>query len=127
MEGYAQQAGALAGQAQGLRAAVDNGKLVMDPEAAERVAKVYEEKADDLQKQRQRTHRLVAHEAFGDCEIGRAMARKFEAKAQGDAGLEKILEQMEDTLRRMAQAYRDSARDMQNADDENAQNLGRSA
>lgn len=126
MEGFAQQAGALAGQAQGLRAAVDNGQLVMDPEAAERVAKVYEDKADELADRIMDTDRLIANGAYGKCFIGGDLEKKFSEKVNAPrVGLVPILTEMEKTLRNMAQAYRDSARDMQNADDENARSLGR--
>lgn len=126
MEGFAQQAGALAGQAQGLRAAVDNGQLVMDPEAAERVAKVYDGKARELVRKITDAHGLIVDRGYGDCEIGRAVERKFNGKAQGgDASIVTILRDMQGTLKAMAQAYRDSARDMQNNDDENARNLRR--
>ncbi|RKT85111.1 hypothetical protein SAMN05421805_108143 [Saccharopolyspora antimicrobica] len=126
MEGFAAGASALAGQAAGLRAAVDSGKVVMTPEAAEAVAKVYEDKAEKLRKKRFRTDRLVAKSAFGDCNIGRALGQKFEDKVNApEVGLVAILDKMEKILRDMAQAYRDSARDMQNTDDEHARNLNR--
>ena len=126
MEGFAAQAGALAGQAQGLRAAVDSGHLVMDPEAAKRVARVYEEKAKNLAKLTARTDQLVANGAFGDCFIGQDIERKFQEKAlNNDSGAVPLLVKMEGILKNMAQTYRDSAKDMQNTDDDNARNLGR--
>ncbi|KAA5833733.1 hypothetical protein F1721_14335 [Saccharopolyspora hirsuta] len=126
MEGFAAGASALAGQAAGLRAAVDSGKVVMTPEAAERVAKIYEDKADKLQVKMRRTERLIAKGAFGDCNIGRALGQKFEDKVNApEVGLVAILTKMQEILRNMAQAYRDSARDMQNTDDEHARNLNR--
>ncbi|MGP4015350.1 hypothetical protein [Saccharopolyspora sp. 5N708] len=126
MEDFAAQAGALAGQAAGLRAAVDNGQLVMDPAAAERVAKVYEEKADKLNSKAGRLDQLVVRDAFGACHIGRQLGQKFEDKVNApDVGLVAILDKMEQILRDMGQAYRDSARVMQSTDDEHAQNLGR--
>ncbi|MGW3471376.1 hypothetical protein ACWDKQ_23620, partial [Saccharopolyspora sp. NPDC000995] len=69
MEDLAAGASALAGQAEGLRAAVDNGQLVMDPEAAERVAKVYEEKAAAVQDNVGVAQRLITNGIFGDCFI----------------------------------------------------------
>nr|WP_179724691.1 hypothetical protein [Saccharopolyspora hordei] len=126
MEGIAAGASALAGQAAGLRAAVDSGKVVMTPEAAERVAKLYEDKADDVRKKRFRTDRLLARSAFGDCNIGRALGQKFEDKVNApEVGLVAILAKTEEILRNMAQAYRDSAREMQNTDEEHARNLNR--
>ncbi|GAA0523058.1 hypothetical protein GCM10009533_22840 [Saccharopolyspora spinosporotrichia] len=130
MEGFAQQAGALAGQAQGLRAAVDSGHLVMDPEAAERVAKVYDDKADKVRTKVARAQELIVNGAYGDCFIGRSMEKKFNEKVRGtegdpDAGLIQILRKMETILRNMAQAYRDSAKEMRNTDEESARNLGR--
>lgn len=131
MEGFAQQAGTLAGQAQGLRAAVDSGQLVMDPEAAERVARVYDDKARELAKTIRDANQLIINNAYGDCFIGLAMERKFNEKVRGPggdskAGLLPILRDMQLILENMAQTYRDSARDMQNTDDENARDLGRS-
>ncbi|MEV4728986.1 hypothetical protein [Saccharopolyspora sp. NPDC049426] len=127
MEGLAAGASALQGQSQGLRAAVDNGQLVMDPERAEAVAKVYEEKADDFRHFFRDAQRLITSNAYGDCFIGRDLETKFNEKVRGqagsDAGLLPILRKMEEILRDMAQAYRDSAREMQNTDDENARNL----
>ncbi|MEB3368776.1 hypothetical protein [Saccharopolyspora mangrovi] len=128
MEGLAQGASALAGQSAGLRAAVDNGQLVMDPERAEAVAKVYEDKAKDFVGFYRDAQRLIRNGVYGECFIGRDLERKFNEKVRGpggssEAGLLPILRKMEQTLRDMAQAYRDSAREMQNTDDENARNL----
>ncbi|MGW1679056.1 hypothetical protein [Saccharopolyspora sp. NPDC002376] len=127
MESFAAGASALAGQAQGLRAAVDSGKLVMEPEAAEELAKFYEDKADDVRDKRRRTDRLVASGAFGDCFTGHQLEEKFRQKVVADeVGLVAILGKVEEILRNMAQAYRDSARDMANTDDEHSRNLNRS-
>ncbi|WP_433870274.1 hypothetical protein [Saccharopolyspora sp. CA-218241] len=131
MEGFAAGAGALAGRAQGLRAAVDSGQLVMDAEAAERVAKVYEDKAESLGDLISDSQRLVRRSVYGDCRIGSQLEQKFNEKVNGasgspDAGLTPILRRMEQTLRSMAQAYRDAARDTQSNDEEQARQLGRS-
>ncbi|MGW1680021.1 hypothetical protein [Saccharopolyspora sp. NPDC002376] len=126
MEGLAAGASALAGQAQGLRAAVDSGKVVMTPEAAEAVAKVYLDKAEKLGELRLDTDRLIAKGAYGKCFIGNQMDQKFEQKVNDPkTGLVAILDQMEKILRNMAQAFKDSARDMANTDDEHASNLNR--
>lgn len=58
------------------------------------------------------------------------MERKFNEKVRGapgapGSGLVPILRKTEEIFRNMAQAYRDSARDIQNTDDESARNLGR--
>lgn len=124
MEGLAAGASALQGQSAGLRAAVDNGQLVMDPERAKAVAAVYDEKADKLARKTARVDQYIAHGAYGRSFIGDQLAAKFEQKVNAkEVGLVPILVKMEQTLRDMAQAYRDSARDMQNTDDENARNL----
>ncbi|GAB3676893.1 hypothetical protein [Saccharopolyspora tripterygii] len=133
MEGLAAGASALQGQSDGLRAAVDNGQLVMDPERAEAVAKVYDEKADEIQDTITKAQRLVRRGVYGDCFIGDQLEQKFNDKvtggdkghgaAVGEAGLTPILRKTEGILRDMAQTYRDSARDMQNVDEHNAQNL----
>ena len=126
MEGLAAGASALQGQSQGLRAAVDNGQLVMDPERAEAVAKVYEEKAKELDKLTGRLDRLVVRQGFGDCFIGRQLGQKFDDKVNApDAGLVAILGQMKKVLEDMGAAYRDSARDMKNIDDDHASNQKR--
>ncbi|GAA0539744.1 hypothetical protein GCM10011581_42600 [Saccharopolyspora subtropica] len=128
MEGFAAQAGNLAGQAQGLRAAVDAGHLVMDPQAAERVARVYEDKADAVQELVGDARRLIRQGIYGNCFIGRGLEQKFNEKVTGssgspDAGLIPVLRKAEQILRDMAQAYRDSARDMQNTDEDRAHDL----
>ncbi|MGI8309772.1 hypothetical protein [Saccharopolyspora hattusasensis] len=124
MEGLAAGASALAGRAEGLRAAVDNGQLVMDPEAAERVARVYAEKADDILFEIQDVERLIARDAYGNCFIGRQMDKKMADKIEHpEFGAVPILQKMEQILRNIAQAYRDSARDMQNTDDDRAHDL----
>ncbi|MEU6262144.1 hypothetical protein [Saccharopolyspora shandongensis] len=126
MEGFAAGASALMGQAQGLRAAVDNGQLVMNPEAAEAVAKVYDEKADDVRKARAGSERLILNGAFGDCFIGRDMEKKFRDKVNApETGLVAILTNVEEILKNMAQAYRDSARDMRNVDEDHARTIQR--
>ncbi|MGI8312588.1 hypothetical protein [Saccharopolyspora hattusasensis] len=118
------QLGGLQQQAQGLRAAVDAGQLVMDPEAAERVAKVYDEKADNLAFLVADTDDLIAHGAYGDCYIGRQLEEKFRLKVEHpETGLIAMARKMQEILKGMAQAYRDSARDMQNTDEEHARNL----
>ncbi|MDA3647307.1 hypothetical protein LZ318_35705 [Saccharopolyspora indica] len=131
MEGFAAGASALAGQAAGLRAAVDSGKVRMTPDAAERVAKIYDDKADDLRRKTSDAQRLIVNGIYGDCFIGRDLERKFNEKVTGpesapDAGLLPILRKTEEILRNMAQAFRDSAREMTNADDESAHNVRRS-
>jgi hypothetical protein len=126
MEGFAAGARALAGQAQGLRAAVDAGQLVMDPEAAERVARLYDQKADDFRGFQRDTRQLIATGAFGDCFIGRELEKKFELKVNDpEVGVVAILSKTEEILKGMAQAYRDSAREMQSADEERGRDLGR--
>ncbi|MGI8308637.1 hypothetical protein [Saccharopolyspora hattusasensis] len=125
-EGAAGQIGDLQQQAQGLRAAVDSGQLVMDPEAAERVAKVYEGTADKLGYRIANADNLIARNAYGDCFIGRQLEQKFADKVEHpEFGLIAIVRKAQEILYGMAQAYRDSARGMQNTDDENARNLER--
>ncbi|GAA4860206.1 hypothetical protein GCM10023222_09660 [Saccharopolyspora cebuensis] len=129
MEGFAAGAKALSGRADGLRAAVDSGQLVMDPEAAERVAKVYEDKADDVRNMISHASRLVVAGIYGDCNIGRGLEQKFNDKVTGGSGgpgLATILRDMEEILRNMSQAYRDSGRATQSDDEEQARQLGRS-
>jgi len=126
MEGFAAGASALAGQAAGLRAAVDSGKVVMTPEAAEAVAKIYEDKARKIFSRRRNTEQLIVNGAYGDCFTGRQLEEKFLQKVQADeVGLIAILEKVEKILKDMAQAFRDSAREMTNADDEYARNINR--
>lgn len=123
-EGMAGQIGGLQQQAQGLRAAVDAGHLVMAPEAAERVAKVYEDKADKLAFLVTDANRLIARGAYGDCFIGHDLDKKFADKVDHpEAGMLAIIRKAQEVLNGMAQAYRDSARDMKNADEENARAL----
>ncbi|MEV5542472.1 hypothetical protein AB0L13_37180 [Saccharopolyspora shandongensis] len=52
----------------------------MDPEAGERVAKVYENKAEKVWDVSRRTDRLVGKDAFGNCFIGRDLEQKFDDK-----------------------------------------------
>lgn len=125
MEGLAAGASALEGQSAGLRAAVDNGQLVMNHESAEAVAKVYDDKADQIQEVITASQRLVRRSVYGDCFIGRQLEQKFNEKATGselarEAGLTPILRKTERILRDMAQAYRDSSREMRNIDDDHA-------
>ncbi|WP_460954454.1 hypothetical protein [Parasphingorhabdus pacifica] len=98
----------------------------MAPEAAERVAKVYDDKADKVADCIVDADQLIANGAYGDCFIGQDVEKKFAEKVNAkDVGLVAILTEMERILKAMAQTYRDSARDMQNTDDESARNLGR--
>lgn len=125
-EAVAGSIGGLQQQAQGLRAAVDSGKLVMDPETAEKLAKLYENKADKLAFKIGDAERLIVRGAFGDCNIGRQLEAKFVAKVEdGENGVIAILRKAQDILKGMAQAYRDSAREMTNTDEEHARNLNR--
>lgn len=126
MEGLAAGASALEGQSAGLRAAVDNGQLVMDPERAEAVAKVYEEKAEEIADKRKSAERLLLTGAFGACFTGSQLEQKFSDKLNAkDAGLQPLLKKAEQIMRDMAKAYRDSARDMKNTDEENSRQVGR--
>lgn len=116
----------LSQQAQGLRAAVDAGHVVMDPDSSTRLADFYEGKADDLQQETRRTNELIAWNSYGDCHIGRAMEKKMADKIEAPGtGAIAILRRMEQTLREMAAAVRDSARETRNTDEENARELGR--
>lgn len=98
---------------------VDSGQVVMDHAAAERVAKVYEDKADALMDEVDNAQQLTANGAYGRCFIGAAMDKKFADKVNHpESGVVAVLLKMEKTMRDMAQAHRDSAREVRNADEE---------
>ncbi len=96
----------------------------MDPKATEAVAKVYEGKADELAFLVADTDDLIAHGAYGDCYIGRQLGDKFRLKVEHpETGVIAMVRKMQEILKGMAQAYRDSAREMANTDEEHARNL----
>jgi hypothetical protein len=123
-EGLAQQAGALGQQAQGLRAAVDSGQMVMDPAAADRLAAFYESKAEDVALEASSAESYIARGAYGACQIGQAMDKKMADKIEHpEVGVIAILQKMDGILRNMAQTVKDAKREHQNTDDEQARNV----
>jgi hypothetical protein len=127
-EGAAQQVGGLHQQAQSLRAAVDSGQFHLDPDAADRLARFYKGKADDVARQQAKVQLCVAHGAYGDCQIGQQMDQKMQNKIQDSrAGIVAILKQSHDILKNMEQTVRDAAKDHQNTEAENARQIRKAA
>ncbi|WP_211212897.1 hypothetical protein [Actinopolyspora mortivallis] len=126
MRGLAPQADELRGQQRGLRAAVDSGRMVLDEDAAERLAKVWEDKADELSSKVINVDQYIARGAYGDCRIGRAMDTKMADKIEHpEAGAVALMVKMEKIMRQTATTIRDAARTTRATDEDNARDLER--
>lgn len=109
-----------------IQGAIASGHLKMNPESAEKAAKVYEDKADRVRDLADDANKLARVGGLGEYPSSKELAAKFEAKAaDGASGAVKLLKDLERELLRKADLFRQAAKDYVATDEQNAQDLSR--
>lgn len=109
-----------------LQQQIESGQLTIDPDAAEKAAKVYEDKADKVSRLAERAVGLNRVDGLGDYSSGQQLAKKFGLKAQnGSTGAADLLGELRDELRRKAGLFRQAAKDYKATDEQVSQDLGK--
>jgi hypothetical protein len=109
-----------------IQGAIASGQLKMNPESAEKAAKVYEDKADQVFELMKDANKLARVGGLGEYPSAKQLAGKFEAKAaDGSSGAVKLLQDLEKELRRKADLFRQAAKDYVATDEQNAHDIGR--
>ncbi|MER7010890.1 hypothetical protein ABT324_05625 [Saccharopolyspora sp. NPDC000359] len=117
---------AVSGQTQWISSQVGAGKLSLDPEVAERAAKRCDDEVEALQDLWRTAQALRTVKGLGDYPDGQQLAKRFQDKAaDGDSGALKLIRDMQDELKKQAQAFRDAAKDYRATDEQNADDLRR--
>ncbi|MEV5540172.1 hypothetical protein AB0L13_25305 [Saccharopolyspora shandongensis] len=117
---------AISGRTQWINQQVGAGKLSLDPDAADEAAKRCEEEAKALSDLLKHTQALGTVKGLGDYPDGKQLAKRFEDKAtHNDAGVIKLLRDMQEELKKQAEAFRGAAKDYRATDEQNADDLRR--
>lgn len=110
-----------------LQQQIESGQLTIDPDAAEKAAKVYEDKADRVDDLGRSANRLNRVEGLGEYRSGQELAKKFEMKAKnGSTGASDLLTALRDELYRKADLFREAAKDYVATDEQIGQDAQRS-
>jgi hypothetical protein len=117
---------AISGQTQWMNQQVSAGKLALDPEAADKAAKRCEEEIEALRGLLRNAQALAMVKGLGDYPDGQQLAKRFQDKASDpDAGVVKLIRDMQDELQKQADAFRGAAKDYRATDEQNADDLRR--
>ncbi|MFC7343134.1 hypothetical protein [Saccharopolyspora griseoalba] len=118
--------GAVSGQTSWINSQVSAGKLALDPEAAEKAAKRCEDEIEELGDLWKITQALNTVKGLGDYPDGKQLAKRFEDKASDpEAGAMKLIRDLQEELRKQAEAFRGAAKDYRAIDEQNADDLRR--
>lgn len=117
---------AVSGQTQWINSQVGAGKLALNPEAAESAAKRCEDEIRELARLQRNAQALRTVKGLGAYEDGQQLARRFQDKAtDGNAGILNLIRDMQDELKKQADAFRAAAKDYRATDEQNADDLRR--
>ncbi|WP_406692608.1 hypothetical protein REH65_12890 [Saccharopolyspora sp. ID03-671] len=117
---------AVSGQTQWINSQVGAGKLALNPEAAENAAKRCEEEIEELTSLLRYSRAITRVEGLGNYQDGQQLAKRFEDKAgDSEAGVIKLIRDMQDELKKQAEAFRGAAKDYRATDEQNADDLRR--
>lgn len=102
------------------------GNLRLDPEAAEKAAKVCEDEAEELRTVTQEASAIERVQGLGDYPDGKSLTERFEQKASDkDAGALTLIRQMQDELGNLAESFRKAAKDYRTTDEQAADDFER--
>ncbi|QIZ36086.1 hypothetical protein [Saccharopolyspora sp. ASAGF58] len=117
---------AIGGQTQWINQQVGAGKLMLDPEVAEKAAKRCDEEIDALNELYDNAAALQRVTGLGNWPDGKQLAQRFQDKAtDGSAGALPLIRELQKELAKQAQAFRDAAKDYRATDEQNADDLRR--
>ncbi|MGW3467695.1 hypothetical protein ACWDKQ_04320 [Saccharopolyspora sp. NPDC000995] len=117
---------AIAAQTQWINQQVGAGKLTLDPEAAEKAAKRCEDERESLRTLFTQARAIARVAGLGSYPDGQQLAKRFEDKANDpQAGAFALIRQMQEELKKQADAFRAAARDYRATDEQNADDLRR--
>ncbi|MBB5153359.1 hypothetical protein [Saccharopolyspora phatthalungensis] len=117
---------AISGQTQWMNQQVSAGKLALDPDVADKAAKRCEEEIEALSGLLRNANALQTVKGLGDYPDGQQLAKRFQDKAtDGDAGVLKLIRDMQEELKKQADAFRGAAKDYRATDEQNADDLRR--
>ena len=117
---------AVSGQTGWINSQVGAGKLALNPEAAEKAAKRCEEEIRELMTLQRTARAITRVQGLGDYEAGKQLAQRFQDKAgHSESGALKLVRDLQDELKKQADAFRDAAKDYRATDEQNADDLRR--
>ncbi|MHA6798605.1 hypothetical protein [Bounagaea algeriensis] len=123
-EGSKQALGEVSKQTGWINEQVSAGKLRLDPEAAEKAAKICREEADAMQELAINSQMIARVQGLGDYPDGSVLQARFEQKATDpEAGALSLLRQMSEELRKLADAFEGAAKDYRTTDDQAAEDM----
>ncbi|MER6987812.1 hypothetical protein ABT337_03950 [Saccharopolyspora hirsuta] len=105
---------------------ISSGQLKLNPDAANKAAQVYENKADQVDRLIQKAADLTRLGGLGDYSSAQELTGKFVMKAQnGSTGAFDLLTGLREELQRKADLFRQAARDYVATDEQISQDLQR--
>lgn len=117
---------AVSGQTQWINSQVGAGKLALNPEAAEKAAKRCEEEIRELAQLFRDARQITRVQGLGDYPDGQQLTQRFQDKASDpQAGALKLVRDLQDELKKQADAFREAAKDYRTTDEQNADDLRR--
>ncbi|MDA3629267.1 hypothetical protein OU415_27815 [Saccharopolyspora sp. WRP15-2] len=117
---------AIKGENDKLGQQISSGQLKMNPEAANKAAKVYRGKMDEVDRLIQKAADLVRLEGFGDYSSAQELRGKFVMKAKnGSTGAFDLLTGLRDELKRKAELFEQAAKDYVATDEQISEDLQR--
>ncbi|MGW3467240.1 hypothetical protein ACWDKQ_01910 [Saccharopolyspora sp. NPDC000995] len=117
---------AISSRTQWINQQVGSGKLSLDPDVADKAAKRCEEEIDALGVLLQNAAALRTVKGLGNYPDGQQLAQRFQDKATGgQAGALQLIRDMQEELKKQADAFRGAAKDYRATDEQNADDLRR--
>ncbi len=117
---------AIGGQTQWINSQVGAGKLALDPEAAEKAAKRCEDEIRALARVMRDADQITRVSGLGNYPDGKDLTQRFVDKASANGtGAVDLVRQLQDELKKQAEAFRAAAKDYRATDEQNADDLRR--
>lgn len=117
---------AISSRTQWINQQVSAGKLMLDPDVADKAAKRCEEEIEALAELFRQSRAMQRVQGLGNYPDGQQLATRFEDKANdGGSGAFALIRMMQDELKKQADAFRGAAKDYRATDEQNADDLRR--
>lgn len=109
-----------------LAGGVASGTMKMNPDAANKAAQVYEEKASAILDLADRADQLSRLSGLGVYLSSQQLTQKFKDKASnGSSGAADLLRKLAEEMHRKSELFKQAAKDYVATDDQNAQDIAR--